>query len=87
MTSEKRRDFGEAPLMVVIDPAVGVYGLGTQSKIVAQLILLVAISVSHRSCSVTAEPLHRWRRLARRHGGSRLCAGLSFETLKRHFSW
>jgi len=31
----------------------------TQSKVVAQLTLLVAITVLHRSCSVAAEPLHR----------------------------
>ena len=30
----------------------------TQSKVVAQLALLVAITVWHRSCSVAAEPLH-----------------------------
>ena len=29
----------------------------TQSKVVAQLTLLVAITVLHRSCSVAAEPL------------------------------
>ena len=31
----------------------------TQSKVVAKLTLLVAVSVLHRSCSVAAEPLHR----------------------------
>jgi hypothetical protein len=31
----------------------------TQSKVVAQLTLLVAISVLHRSCPVAAEALHR----------------------------
>ena len=31
----------------------------TQSKVVAQLTLLVAMTVLHRSCSVAAEPLHR----------------------------
>ena len=31
----------------------------TQSKFVAQLTLLVAITVLHRSCSVAAKPLHR----------------------------
>jgi len=34
-------------------------GFRTQSKIVAQLTLLVAITVLHRSCSVAADPLHR----------------------------
>ena len=31
----------------------------TQSKVVAQLTLLAAITVLHRSCSVAPEPLHR----------------------------
>ena len=57
----------------------------TQSKVVAQLTLLVAITVLQRSCSVAAELLHRRRRLARPHGGSRLCAGLSFSGLPDDF--
>ena len=36
-----------------------VQGFTTQSTVVAQLTLLVAITVLHRSCSVAAEPLHR----------------------------
>ena len=37
-------------------PCGGVYVI-TQPKVVAQLTLLVAIAVLHRSCSVPAEPL------------------------------
>ena len=33
-----------------------IQGFITQSKVVAQLTLLVAVSVLHRSCSVAAEP-------------------------------
>ena len=36
-----------------------VSGFITHSKVVAQLTLLVAITVLHRSCSVAAEALHR----------------------------
>ena len=36
-----------------------VSGFITQSTIVYQLTLLVAITVLHRSCPVAAEPLHR----------------------------
>ena len=39
--------------------AFSVEVFGTQSNIVAQLTLLVAITALHRSCSVAAEPLHR----------------------------
>ena len=50
---------------------------GTQSQVVTQLTLLVALTNWHQFCSVKAEPLHCWTWLARPHGGSRLCTGLS----------
>ena len=49
-------------------------GVTTQSKVVASLTLLVAITLLHRSGSVAVEPLHLGR-LARSHESARLHSG------------
>ena len=55
--------------------------LKTQSKVVARLTLLVAVTVLHKFGSVAAEPL-QLKRLARSHGSARLTSGWDYSVLE-----